>query len=343
MSERFMGEFDPKATYKKGDVVTLNGEAYRRVRDDGGKVDPFQTMPYRVWQKKSAASGGLVNLLGPGGGGTSDAVQYIPQELTESQQMQARKNLGVYYSEEENVYLFMEQSVQPQYVETIDASVAECLYEENALFQFLGQEKPPQYVYAVIDGELKALKIISEILEDGEIAYGNGSIAHPNLPDTGDQLLLLPRDEELFIKGNVSGEFSFSAYVALPSYHTIPWGFIPEGVKRKRIELAIGATKYSEVMGDAADGDIVYNYSRYFGLGSYGMSGKEVKVFVYAFGASGGLFEFELAFDSTDDNAVATSITQREIGIPYPQDEDNGKVVAVVDGAYKLVSLSELQ
>ena len=104
MSERFMGEFDPKTTYKKGDVVTLNGEAYRRVRDDGGKVDPFQTMPYRVWQKKSAASGGLVSLLGPGGG-TSDAVQYIPQELTEEQQMQARKNLGVYSKEETENYI----------------------------------------------------------------------------------------------------------------------------------------------------------------------------------------------------------------------------------------------
>ena len=100
MSERFMGEFDPKVTYKKGDVVTLNGEAYRRVRDDGGKVNPFQTMPYRVWQKKSAVSGGLVNLLGPGGGGgTSDAVQYIPQELTTEQQMQARKNLSLYRKE----------------------------------------------------------------------------------------------------------------------------------------------------------------------------------------------------------------------------------------------------
>lgn len=31
--------------------------------------------------------------------GTSDAVQYIPQELTETQQMQARKNLGLYYEE----------------------------------------------------------------------------------------------------------------------------------------------------------------------------------------------------------------------------------------------------
>lgn len=40
-------------------------------------------------------------------GGTSDAVQYIPQELTESQQMQARKNLGVYYTEtlEERDYI----------------------------------------------------------------------------------------------------------------------------------------------------------------------------------------------------------------------------------------------
>lgn len=36
---------------------------------------------------------------GGGGGGTADAVQYIPQELTESQQMQARKNQGLYYEE----------------------------------------------------------------------------------------------------------------------------------------------------------------------------------------------------------------------------------------------------
>lgn len=43
---------------------------------------------------------GLIKAVGgPGGGGTSNAVQYIPQELTEEQQMQARKNLGLYYSE----------------------------------------------------------------------------------------------------------------------------------------------------------------------------------------------------------------------------------------------------
>lgn len=35
-----------------------------------------------------------------GGGGSSDAVQYIPQELTEAQQIQARKNQGLYWSKE---------------------------------------------------------------------------------------------------------------------------------------------------------------------------------------------------------------------------------------------------
>lgn len=34
------------------------------------------------------------------GGGTSDAVQYIPQTLTEEQQMQARANMGLYHSKE---------------------------------------------------------------------------------------------------------------------------------------------------------------------------------------------------------------------------------------------------
>ena len=50
---------------------------------------------------------GLIKALGGtgGGGGTSDAVQYIPQELTEAQQMQARKNLGVYSKEETENYI----------------------------------------------------------------------------------------------------------------------------------------------------------------------------------------------------------------------------------------------
>ena len=92
MAGRVMGEFDPNMEYRKGDVVTIRGEAYKRVRDDGGKVDPFQTMPYTVWQKQSGASGQKISLLA--GGGTPNAVQYTPQELTEEQQMQARKNIA---------------------------------------------------------------------------------------------------------------------------------------------------------------------------------------------------------------------------------------------------------
>lgn len=46
-----------------------------------------------------------------GGGGSSDAVQYIPQELTEAQQMQARKNQGLYYEEDVVGYLLEEITV----------------------------------------------------------------------------------------------------------------------------------------------------------------------------------------------------------------------------------------
>lgn len=46
-----------------------------------------------------------------GGGGSSDAVQYIPQELTEAQKMQARKNQGLYYEEDTFGYLLEETTV----------------------------------------------------------------------------------------------------------------------------------------------------------------------------------------------------------------------------------------
>lgn len=46
-----------------------------------------------------------------GGGGSSDAVQYIPQVLTEAQQMQARKNQGLYYEEDTFGYLLEETTL----------------------------------------------------------------------------------------------------------------------------------------------------------------------------------------------------------------------------------------
>lgn len=46
-----------------------------------------------------------------GGGGSSDAVQYIPQVLTEAQQMQARKNQGLYYEEDTVGYLLEETTL----------------------------------------------------------------------------------------------------------------------------------------------------------------------------------------------------------------------------------------
>lgn len=55
---------------------------------------------------------GLIKAVGgAGGGGTSDAVQYIPQELTTEQQMQARKNLGVYWKGETEI-----ATIPPEYL-----------------------------------------------------------------------------------------------------------------------------------------------------------------------------------------------------------------------------------
>lgn len=99
----FRGEYDANAQYEKNDVVIFDGAAYYRLF--GGKgVSPIGKARRQVWQKMNETAGDVLSLVGgpsspSGGGGTSDAVQYIPQELTESQQMQARKNLGLSHVE----------------------------------------------------------------------------------------------------------------------------------------------------------------------------------------------------------------------------------------------------
>lgn len=66
-----------------------------KIEGQGSAIDAASVLP--------AILNGILDLIDGGGGGTSDAVQYIPQELTESQQMQARKNQGLYYKEGETV------------------------------------------------------------------------------------------------------------------------------------------------------------------------------------------------------------------------------------------------
>lgn len=63
-----------------------------KIKGQGTNVDAGSVLPIIL--------NGILDLINEGGGGTSDAVQYIPQELTAPQQMQARKNQGLYYEEE---------------------------------------------------------------------------------------------------------------------------------------------------------------------------------------------------------------------------------------------------
>ena len=59
-----------------------------KIEGQGTNVDAGSVLP--------AILNGIIDLIEEGGGGTSDAVQYVPQELTEAQQMQARKNQDLY-------------------------------------------------------------------------------------------------------------------------------------------------------------------------------------------------------------------------------------------------------
>lgn len=64
-----------------------------KIKGQGTNVDAGSVLP--------AILNGILDLIDSGGGGgTSDAVQYVPQTLNEAQQMQARKNQGLYYKEE---------------------------------------------------------------------------------------------------------------------------------------------------------------------------------------------------------------------------------------------------
>lgn len=60
-----------------------------KIKGQGTNVDAGSVLPVIL--------NGILDLIDEGGGGTSDAVQYVPQDLTESEQMQARKNQGLYY------------------------------------------------------------------------------------------------------------------------------------------------------------------------------------------------------------------------------------------------------
>lgn len=62
-----------------------------KIEGQGSAIDAASVLP--------AILNGIIDLIDGGGGGTSDAVQYVPQTLTEAQQMQARKNQGLYYTE----------------------------------------------------------------------------------------------------------------------------------------------------------------------------------------------------------------------------------------------------
>lgn len=168
---------------------------------------------------------GLIKALGDqgGGGGTSDAVQYIPQELTESQQMQARKNLGVYYRKADKLYLCDEQTISPYYFESGDKTGGNVSVIGSVIDDVLTE--PPDYIYAVVNGETHKLAQSGKGMPLAYI-YGNAFLYSASNPDTGEDIAFGLYDASVRIRGIVS-EISFSAYAETNIVETIPAEYLP--------------------------------------------------------------------------------------------------------------------
>lgn len=165
---------------------------------------------------------GLIKALGGpgGGGGTSDAVQYIPQELTTEQQMQARKNVGVYYDAKETVTLVDNYTVE--------------------ISEDYGSAKIPLSTKAVIVGESYDIeldgtvhKCIAKVSESGTYYIGNFAIITGNVnDDTGESFVFTAYEDNKQFEAFFSKTGMYTLTVSGATYvsHQIPKKYIPSDV-----------------------------------------------------------------------------------------------------------------
>lgn len=138
-----------------------------------------------LWLEQFSANGG-----GGTGGGTSDAVQYIPQELTEEQQMQTRRNLGLY-----NTYTGREKTC-----------VTTVMHDGGSWENF---EKPKFYPPASLDG----------FTPDNDALYSGGYYdAIIEAPDgtTWDAKVVVIDDTVSYIMGWWVGNYSLIPNIDIP-------------------------------------------------------------------------------------------------------------------------------
>lgn len=278
---------------------------------------------------------GLINALGgssSGGGGTPNAVQFVEQTLTEEQQMQARKNLGLYYGEKEELTFIEEQEVRFEYYEQLDVSFSMA----NTTGVIGNLEKWPESVTIIVNGNDFSITRIENL------RYGNPFLNNPAFEDDGTDYFVDLMGGDVLIRGNVPSAV-ISVRGISEKMHEIPFEYAPTGVKRQERFVYAGETKLSDIVSFSQDEVIVFD-NNYWVVESYptGTFWGNENATVRFIGRDG---ERELVTfwgNSSGDDAVVTGMTKSILSLPTVGASDNGKLMAVVDGEWKLVSLSEL-
>ena len=116
--------------------------------------------------------------------GTSDAVQYIPQELTEAQQMQARKNQDLYYSEQgqETTPLVTDQQAEGGYYKVSDDTPTK---EEIIGIILMGMGSPTPLSQFTVTDFTEGFTVSSSVFGVGMVLYSDyvsgGATLHPGI------------------------------------------------------------------------------------------------------------------------------------------------------------------
>ena len=182
----------------------------------------------------------LINALGgnsSGGGGTPNAVQFVEQTLTEEQQTQARKNLGLYYSYIDKVFLVNAKSVTFSHVQEGDISVWMTVLENES------PALKPKKIYIEVGNEVETLPMVNTVV------YGNASFLDISYPDTGEKYVVL-LGEAITIASREAQDANvvISLYCEAEVHEKIPFEHMPDEVVSYAGEIAEAEIPYGTVI-----------------------------------------------------------------------------------------------
>lgn len=268
------------------------------------------------------------------GGSTPNAVQFIEQTLTEEQQMQARKNQGLYYKDTKTVFLVQEQEVFLVYNPDYGTSFGICNANDSEISNLV---ELPEFVLAVVDG------IEHRLIHRKNDQYGNLFLDGIG-PDTGEDFFVDLDGPVIFRGEKAACSLSVSASVNVP--HEIQFEFVPAGVKRKINFLAIGLTTFREafeykmddvVMVDGIGECVLLANGTHSYANDTGKASSDFLAMCY-----GRNVRITIHYDGENEDSVVTEVNLEELYFPSVTAADNGKIMAVVDGKWQLISYSEL-